>query len=47
MSLWISGRVAVSTEFNHRRAVFVLGKIDEICAGTERMSRRRTGGSWS
>ena len=29
-SLWINGRPAVSEEFNHRRAVFVLGKIDEI-----------------
>ncbi len=29
-SLWINGRPAVSAEFNHRRAVFVLGKIDEI-----------------
>ena len=29
-SLWINGRSAVSEEFNHRRAVFVLGKIDEI-----------------
>ena len=29
-SLWINGRAAVSEEFNHRRAVFVLGKIDEI-----------------
>ena len=31
-SLWISGRAAVSEEFDHRRAVFVLGKIDEILA---------------
>ena len=29
-SLWISGGPPVSTEFNRRRAVFVLGKIDEI-----------------
>ena len=29
-SLWINGRSAVSPELNHRRAVFVLGKIDEI-----------------
>jgi hypothetical protein len=29
-SLWIDGRLAVPPEFNHRRAVFVLGKIDEI-----------------
>jgi hypothetical protein len=29
-SLWISGRTAVAPELNRRRAVFVLGKIDEI-----------------
>lgn len=29
-SLWINGRSAVSEGFSHRRAVFVLGKIDEI-----------------
>ena len=29
-SLWIKGRPTVSEEFNRRRAVFVLGKIDEI-----------------
>ena len=29
-SLWIDGRAAVAPELNHRRAVFVLGKIDEI-----------------
>jgi len=29
-SLWINGRPTVSEEFNRRRAVFVLGKIDEI-----------------
>ena len=29
-SLWINGRSAVSPELNHRRAVFVLGRIDEI-----------------
>ena len=29
-SLWINGRSAVSPELNHRRAMFVLGKIDEI-----------------
>jgi hypothetical protein len=29
-SLWIDGRLTVSVEFNRRRAVFVLGKIDEI-----------------
>ena len=29
-SLWINGRAAVSEDFNHPRAIFVLGKIDEI-----------------
>ena len=29
-SLWTNGRAAVSEEFDHRRAVFVVGKIDEI-----------------
>jgi hypothetical protein len=29
-SLWIRGRPAVAPELNRRRAVFVLGKIDEI-----------------
>ena len=29
-SLWISGRTAVEPELNRKRAVFVLGKIDEI-----------------
>jgi hypothetical protein len=28
--LWINGRAAVAPELNRRRAVFVLGKIDEI-----------------
>jgi len=29
-SLWIDGRAAVTPELNQQRAVFVLGKIDEI-----------------
>jgi hypothetical protein len=29
-SLWINGRTAVAPELDHRRAVFVLGRIDEI-----------------
>ena len=29
-TLWIDGRPMVSAEFNRRRAIFVLGKIDEI-----------------
>jgi len=40
-SLWIRGRAAVSGEFNHRRAVFVLGKIDEILSWEkERLQER-------
>jgi len=30
MSLWIDGRPKVEAKINPRRAVFVLGKIDEI-----------------
>ena len=30
MSLWINGRTAVAPELNRRRALLVLGKIDEI-----------------
>lgn len=29
-SLWTNGRTVVEPELNHRRAIFVLGKIDEI-----------------
>ena len=29
-TLWINGRSVVSPQLNHRRAVFVLGRIDEI-----------------
>ena len=29
-TLWINGRTAVASELNHRRAAFVLGRIDEI-----------------
>ena len=29
-SLWTDGRMSVAPEINPRRAVFVLGKIDEI-----------------
>jgi len=29
-SLWTDGRTAVTPELNRRRAVFILGKIDEI-----------------
>ena len=40
-SLWINGRPTVSVEFNRRRAVFVLGKIDEILAWDKDRSRER------
>ena len=40
-SLWINGRVAVSEEFDHRRAVFVLGKIDEILAWEKQRNHER------
>ena len=34
-SLWIDGRIPVAPELNRRRAVFVLGKIDEILSWEE------------
>ncbi len=37
-SLWINGRTAVAPELNRRRAVFVLGKIDDIL-GQEKDTR--------
>ena len=40
-SLWINGRPAVSEEFDHRRAVFVLGKIDEILAWEKQRNHER------
>ena len=40
-SLWIDGRPAVSPEINRRRAVFVLGKIDEILAWDKDRTRER------
>ena len=40
-SLWINGRAPVSEEFNHRRAVFVLGKIDEILAWEKQRNHER------
>jgi hypothetical protein len=30
--LWIDGRISVTPEINPRRALFVLGKIDEVRA---------------
>ena len=38
-SLWINGRAAVAPELKRRRAVFVLGKIDEILSW-EKMKER-------
>jgi hypothetical protein len=40
-SLWINGRAAVAPELNRRRAVFVLGKIDEILAWEKSKERER------
>jgi hypothetical protein len=40
-SLWINGQPAVLGEFNHRRAVFVLGKIDEILAWEKQRNHER------
>src|SRR5260370_42132499 len=40
-SLWINGRTAVAPELNHRRAVFVLGKIDEILSWEKTKEREK------
>ncbi len=40
-SFWINGRTAVAPELNRRRAVFVLGKIDEILAWEKRKDLER------
>ena len=40
-SLWINGRPSVAEEFNRRRAVFVLGKIDEILAWEKQRNHER------
>jgi hypothetical protein len=40
-SLWINGRVAVSPELNHRRAVFVLGRIDDILTWEKNKEQER------
>ena len=40
-SLSTNGRSPVSTEFNRRRAVFVLGKIDEILAWEKSKEQER------
>ena len=40
-SLWISGRGAVSPEINHRRALLVLGKIDEILSWEKTKERQQ------
>jgi hypothetical protein len=39
-SLWINGREAVSPEINHRRALLVLGKIDEILSWEKTKERQ-------
>jgi hypothetical protein len=40
-SLWIDGRPRVSPEINPRRAVFVLGKIDEILSWEKTKDQER------
>jgi hypothetical protein len=40
-SLWINGRPAVPPELNHRRAVFVLGRIDEILSWEKTKEQER------
>ena len=40
-SLWINGRNLVSPEINHRRAVLVLGKIDEILSWEQAKEHER------
>ena len=40
-SLWINRQAPVSAEFNHRRAVFVLGKIDEILSWEKTREREK------
>jgi len=43
-SLWINGRSTVPPEINRRRAVLVLGKIDEILSWEKLKERRKTRG---
>jgi hypothetical protein len=40
-SLWINGRETVSPEINHRRALLVLGKIDEILSWEKTKERQQ------
>jgi hypothetical protein len=40
-SLWINGREAVSPEINHRRALLVLGRIDEILSWEKTKERQQ------
>lgn len=40
-NLWIEGRPIVSPEINRRRALMVLGKIDEIVAWDKTRDRER------
>ena len=41
-SLWIDRRPMVTPEINRRRAVFVLGRIDEILSWERPKSRKKT-----
>jgi hypothetical protein len=41
MSLWTNGQKAVSSEINHRRALVVLGKIDEILSWEKAQEREK------
>ena len=41
MSLWISGRIPVAPELDCRRAVFVLGRIDEILSWEKTKEREK------
>jgi hypothetical protein len=40
-NLWINGRTLVSPELNRRRALFVLGKIDEILSWEQNVEREK------
>jgi len=41
MSLWINGRTALAPELNRRRALLVLGKIDEILSWEKAKERQQ------
>jgi hypothetical protein len=44
-SLWINRGLMVTPEINHRRAVFVLGRIDEILSWEK--SKEHSAEAWS